>query len=531
MKKILFKVGFIVLMTALLAACNNDTTPDSKTPSSAHIHRWGAWSVTSLATCTTNGVETRVCSLNVAHKETRDIPLDPVAHIWGEWAAETEPTCTETGKGLRICTLNSSHTETGADIPALGHNYAWVTTTAPTCTEEGVETGTCTRDGATTAKDIPVNPDAHDWQQLSGTLATCTTEGNGQRKCKICAKEETLDIFPALGHNYAWVTTTAPTCTTVGAETGTCTRDATHKDTRPIAIDPNAHNWSNNWIITTPPTIVQGGIETDICAHDTSHTRTRSITAATFTGITDLGTYLSGLPGNTAAAAYTVKLNVNNLGGNVYTSGSLGYTLSSNNTKFVSLDLSGSTFTGIEDSAFLSCTNLTSVNIPNNISSIGDFAFNGCTSLASVTLPVNAGFTVIGASAFNRCTSLTSVNIPNSVTSIGNAAFQSCAGLTGITISNSITTIEGSVFNRCTGLTSVTIPNSVTSIGDWAFGNNTNLVSVTFQGTIAVSNFGSMGSFFGDLRDKFYAVNSTNGTPGTYTTTAPVSATSVWAKQ
>jgi hypothetical protein len=33
------------------------------------------------------------------------------------------------------------------------------------------------------------------------------------------------------------------------------------------------------------------------------------------------------------------------------------------------------------------------------------------------------------------------------------------------------------------------------------------------------------------LRDKFYATNSTNGTPGTYTTTAPVSASSVWTKQ
>jgi hypothetical protein len=312
---------------------------------------------------------------------------------------------------------------------------------------------------------------------------------------------------------------------------GTCTRDATHTSFFPIPIDPDAHNWGNNWTITSPPTTVQAGIETDICAHNTSHTRTRSITAAIFTDIADLETYLSGLPDNTAAAAYTVKLNVNNLGGEANTSGSIGNLLSENNTKFVSLDLSGSTLNSIEDSAFQSCTNLTSVNIPNNVISIGDNAFNGCTGLASVTLPVNAGFTSIGASAFNRCTSLTSINIPNTVTSIGIAAFQSCAGLTSLSIPSSITSIKGSVFNRCTGLTSVTIPSSVKSIGDWSFGNNTNLTSVTFQGMIPSADFNSMGAFLGDLRDVFYASNSTNGTPGTYTTTAPVSSSSVWVKQ
>jgi hypothetical protein len=309
---------------------------------------------------------------------------------------------------------------------------------------------------------------------------------------------------------------------------GTCTRDATHESIFPIPIDPNAHNWGNNWKITTPPTVVQAGIETDTCTHNTSHTRTRSITTAAFTDITDLETYLSGLPANTAAAAYTIKLNVNNLGGDANTSGSVGHTLSGNSAKYVSLDLSGSAITGIEDSAFQSCTNLISVNIPNSVTSIGDSAFNGCTGLASVTIP--SGVTSIGNSAFNRCTSLTGLTIPNSVNSIGIAAFQSCAGLTSINIPSSVTEIKGSVFNRCIGLTSVTIPGSVNSIGDWSFGNNTNLTSVTFQGTIKANDFNSMGSFFGDLRDKFYATNSTNGTPGTYTTTAPVSADSVWTK-
>ena len=70
---------------------------------------------------------------------------------------------------------------------------------------------------------------------------------------------------------------------------------------------------------------------------------------------------------------------------------------------------------------------------------------------------------------FSGCSGLTSVTIPNSVTSIGNYAFASCEGLTSVTIPNSVTSIEWDAFKGCSGLTSVTIPNSVTSIGHNAF--------------------------------------------------------------
>ena len=73
---------------------------------------------------------------------------------------------------------------------------------------------------------------------------------------------------------------------------------------------------------------------------------------------------------------------------------------------------------------------------------------------------------------------LTSITIPNSVTSIGSKAFSYCTGLTSVTIGNSVTSIGHIAFSHCSGLTSITIPNSVTSIGERAFYDCSGLTSV-----------------------------------------------------
>ena len=102
-----------------------------------------------------------------------------------------------------------------------------------------------------------------------------------------------------------------------------------------------------------------------------------------------------------------------------------------------------------------------------NVARIGSEAFKNFSSLTSVTIPNSV--TSIGDYAFYDCSSLTSITIPNSVTSIGGYVFSGCSSLTLVTIPNSVTSIGDSAFSRCSSLTSVTIPNSVTSIGDSAF--------------------------------------------------------------
>ena len=152
--------------------------------------------------------------------------------------------------------------------------------------------------------------------------------------------------------------------------------------------------------------------------------------------------------------------------------------LQSNENAKISLDLSQTTgLTSIGNYAFMYCSSLTSVNIPDSVTSIGNGAFSGCSSLTSVNIP--DGVTSIANTTFCGCSSLTSINIPDKVTSIGIAAFGECESLTSITIPNSVTSIDKDAFRRCSNLTAIAIPDSVDSIGGMPFQNCTSLTELT----------------------------------------------------
>ena len=178
-----------------------------------------------------------------------------------------------------------------------------------------------------------------------------------------------------------------------------------------------------------------------------------------------------------------------------------------NCTGMTSLTIPNS-LTTIGFSAFSGCSGLKSVNLPNSIVSIDGLAFFECTGLTSLTIP--SSVTSIGDNAFGKCWDLTSITvdngnpyydsrdnsnaiiqtendililgckntvIPSSVTGIGDRAFSQCDYLSSIIIPNGVEFIDGYAFWGCSGLTSIEIPNSVTSIGSSAFSGCTNLTS------------------------------------------------------
>ncbi|MBR6604940.1 MAG: leucine-rich repeat domain-containing protein, partial [Prevotella sp.] len=148
--------------------------------------------------------------------------------------------------------------------------------------------------------------------------------------------------------------------------------------------------------------------------------------------------------------------------------------------------------TSIGEAAFAACSSLATIAIPNSVTTIGKDAFSDCSSLATIAIPNSV--TTIGNHAFYGCSSLATIAIPNSVTTIGNGTFYGCSSLATISIPNSVTTIENYAFTECCNLASITIPNNVISIGYEAFSDCSSLTSVTIPNSVTSI---SEGAFYG----------------------------------
>ena len=196
--------------------------------------------------------------------------------------------------------------------------------------------------------------------------------------------------------------------------------------------------------------------------------------------VTENGTYTA--PEGTAYSP--VEVNVASSGGGENKLAQL--VEDAENIQLTEADLQG--VRKIRNHAFRSCTGLTSVTIPNSVTSIGSYAFSECTGLTSMTIPDSV--TKIDAYVFNKCTSLVSITIPDSVTSMGTYVFAESA-LTSVTIGRGLATIPANAFYNCTKLTDVIIPNNVTKIDANAFSNCKGLVNITIPNSVTSIGSGS----------------------------------------
>ncbi|KAL7711595.1 hypothetical protein QTN25_010738 [Entamoeba marina] len=126
--------------------------------------------------------------------------------------------------------------------------------------------------------------------------------------------------------------------------------------------------------------------------------------------------------------------------------------------------------------------NLTNVQLSNNLTSINSYTFNNCGLLKSITFP--SSIQSIGSNSFNNCTSLESINLTTNITSIKSYSFQHCLSLKSVLIPTSISTLEDNCFNNCSSLTYIELPTSLILIGDNCFSHCSNLKTIKLPNSL-----------------------------------------------
>ncbi|MBQ7003335.1 MAG: leucine-rich repeat protein [Oscillospiraceae bacterium] len=151
-------------------------------------------------------------------------------------------------------------------------------------------------------------------------------------------------------------------------------------------------------------------------------------------------------------------------------------------TLIIPEEIDGLPVTCIDSCAFEQYTALTSVVIPDSVTTIGESAFAECGNLVTVVLP--EGVEAILGSTFYGCTSLSNITLPDTVTSIGNFAFYNCASMDSLTLPESVEEIGYSVFTACESLKELAFPEGVTVIGQYMFRDCAMLHEVTIPSTV-----------------------------------------------
>ena len=173
-----------------------------------------------------------------------------------------------------------------------------------------------------------------------------------------------------------------------------------------------------------------------------------------FTSVTTIGTAMQGLSN---LSSVVIPRNVTSISELAFR----------NCSALSSVVFKTTALTTIGKYAFQSCSSLVSISLPSTIVSIGDYAFDGCFRLQSFSVP--SGVKSLGSNCFQRCTALFCIELPSSLGVINNYAFDHCSSLQSIDLPGNLYKIGDYAFRACSSLVSVSIPNTVTSLGAGVF--------------------------------------------------------------
>lgn len=131
---------------------------------------------------------------------------------------------------------------------------------------------------------------------------------------------------------------------------------------------------------------------------------------------------------------------------------------------------------------FRNCRNLKNIAIPENVTEIPNGTFINCSSLAAITIP--QGVSEIGSNAFYGCSSLTSIEIPEGVEYLYEQVFYGCTALESVKLPQNLLQIGNNCFYKCGALSDISLPSSIEIIAEGAFYNCENLASPTLPASL-----------------------------------------------
>ena len=348
----------------------------------------------------------------------------------------------------------------------------------------------CNANNNNSKKEVEWNAPTYNW---SADNLSCTAE-------RVSSTDDTIRETETVDSSYSVITTPKCESNGLGKYTAVFTNSAFKTQTKNTPIDAIGHNWGEpNYTWSVDFTTCEA-VRT--CQNDLNHKQTETANS-TYEVIDEpdydndgLGRYtvvftnsaftiqrydvvltkLEKLVFTNHDTYYSVKADSANISGNIAIPSEYdGLPVTTiEASAFVNCSLVSSvqlpdTIISVGESAFAGCSSLSSINIPGSVNGLYGYCFYGCSSLQTITIGDGVGFigTRSGSFCFRNCISLETIIFPDSVTLVGYAAFMGCSSLKNVRWPESDLEICGSAFINCSSLK--TSPSRASEIGNSAF--------------------------------------------------------------